>query len=163
MRLDRPRVGDAPARHRVHHLAIPPEPAGAEATLRRIAEDGIVVVSTGGGDYTHPKGVAVKVEGGYRVSGRKSFVSQSPVGAVLSTMFVYDDPARGLRVLNMSVPFASEGVHVVERWDTLGIRGTSSHDVDFEDVSSRTSGCLPIAPTARSTPRCRSSPASASS
>ena len=27
---------------------------GAEATLRRIAEDGIVVVSTGGGDYTHP-------------------------------------------------------------------------------------------------------------
>ena len=91
-------------------------------------------MSTGGGDYTHPRGTAVKVDGGYRVSGRKSFVSQAPVGAVLSTMFVYDDPARGLRVLNMSVPFASEGVTIVERWDTMGMRGTSSHDVDFDDV-----------------------------
>ncbi|MET0326904.1 MAG: acyl-CoA dehydrogenase family protein [Ilumatobacteraceae bacterium] len=107
---------------------------GAEATLRRIAEDGIVVVSTGGGDYTHPRGTAVKVDGGYRVSGRKSFVSQSPVGAVLSTMFVLDDPDRGRRVLNMSVPVASEGVSIVERWDTLGMRGTASHDVDFDDV-----------------------------
>ena len=108
--------------------------SGAEATLRRIAEDGIVVVSTGGGDYTDPRGTAVKVDGGYRVSGRKSFVSQAPVGAVLSTMFVHDDPDRGPRVLNMSVPFASDGVHIVERWDTLGMRGTSSHDVEFDDV-----------------------------
>ena len=34
----------------------------------------------------------------------------------------------------MSVPFASDGVRIVERWDTLGMRGTSSHDVDFDDV-----------------------------
>src|SRR6185503_212277 len=84
--------------------------------------------------YTDPRGTAVKVDGGYRVSGRKAFVSQAPVGAVLSTMFVYDDPERGLRVLNMSVPFASEGVTVIERWDTMGMRGTSSHDVEFDDV-----------------------------
>jgi alkylation response protein AidB-like acyl-CoA dehydrogenase len=76
----------------------------------------------------------VKVDGGYRVSGRKSFVSQAPVGTVLSTMFVLEDPERGRRVLNMSVPFASDGVSIVERWDTLGMRGTSSHDVDFDDV-----------------------------
>ena len=29
---------------------------GAEATLRRVAEEGILLVSTGGGDYTHPRG-----------------------------------------------------------------------------------------------------------
>lgn len=107
---------------------------GAEATLRRVAEDGIVLVSTGGGDYTHPRGTAVRVEGGYRVNGRKTFVSQSPAGTVLSTMFTYDDSERGLRVLNMSVPFASEGVRIEEHWDTLGMRGTASHDVTFDDV-----------------------------
>ena len=50
---------------------------GAEATLRRIADEQIVLVSTGGGDFTHPAGEAVAVDGGYRVSGRKRFVSQS--------------------------------------------------------------------------------------
>lgn len=107
---------------------------GAEATLRRVAEDGIVLVSTGGGDYTHPSGTAVRTEGGFRVNGRKTFVSQSPAGTVMSTMFAYDDPERGMRVLNMSVPFTSDGVHVDEHWDTLGMRGTASHDVTFDDV-----------------------------
>jgi len=107
---------------------------GAEATLKRIAEEGIVLVSTGGGDYTRPRGEAVKVEGGYRVSGRKPFASQSPVGAVLSTMFVLDDPDEGKRVLNMSVPIASEGVTVLDNWDTLGMRGTGSNDVVLENV-----------------------------
>jgi alkylation response protein AidB-like acyl-CoA dehydrogenase len=107
---------------------------GAEATLRRIAEEGIVVVSTGGGDYTEPNGVAKKVDGGFRVSGRKSFVSQSPEGTVISTMFRYEDAERGTRVLNMAVPFAAPGVAIEPNWDTLGMRGTASHDVTFDDV-----------------------------
>ena len=107
---------------------------GAEATLRRIAEEGIVLVSTGGADFTHPRGSAVKVDGGYRVSGRKIFASQSPVGTVLSTMFAYEDPEAGLRVLNMAVPVASEGVTVLDNWNTLGMRGTASNDIVIEDV-----------------------------
>ncbi len=107
---------------------------GAEATLRRVAEEGIVLVSTGGGDFTHPKGEATKVEGGYRVSGRKRFASQSTVGTVMSTMFEFDDPEEGRRVLNMAVPFASDGVTVLDNWNTLGMRGTASNDVVLEDV-----------------------------
>ena len=107
---------------------------GAEATLRRIVDDGIVLVSTGGGDFTRPRGEAVKVDGGYRVSGRKMFASQSPAGDVLSTMFVYDDPERGKRVLNMAVPVKIDGVTVHDNWDTLGMRGTGSNDVTIENV-----------------------------
>jgi alkylation response protein AidB-like acyl-CoA dehydrogenase len=107
---------------------------GAEATLRRIATEQIVLVSTGGGDFTHPAGEAVAVDGGYRVSGRKRFVSQSTGGAVMSTMFPYTDPERGMRVLNMAVPLASEGVVVADNWDVLGMRGTASDDVELTDV-----------------------------
>ena len=52
----------------------------------------------------------------------------------MSTMFAYEDPERGMRVLNMAVPFASEGVAVAETWDAMGMRGTASHDVLLEDV-----------------------------
>jgi alkylation response protein AidB-like acyl-CoA dehydrogenase len=107
---------------------------GAEATLRRVAEEGILLVSTGGGDYTHPRGEAVRVDGGYRVSGTKRFASQSRFGTVLSTMFTYDDPERGRRVLNVAVPVAAEGVTVADNWDTLGMRGTASNDVTIDDV-----------------------------
>lgn len=107
---------------------------GAEATLRRVADEGILLVSTGGGDYTHPRGEAVKVDGGYRVSGTKRFASQSRHGTVLSTMFTYDDPEQGRRVLNLAVPVAADGVTVADNWDTLGMRGTASHDIAIEDV-----------------------------
>jgi alkylation response protein AidB-like acyl-CoA dehydrogenase len=107
---------------------------GAEATLRRVADEAIVLVSTGGADYTTPRGIAVAVEGGYRVSGRKVFASQVPAGDVFSTMFAFDDPEQGQRVLNMAVPVRAEGVRVIETWDTLGMRGTGSHDVEFTDV-----------------------------
>jgi alkylation response protein AidB-like acyl-CoA dehydrogenase len=107
---------------------------GAEATLRRINDEGIVLVSTGGADFTHPRGSAVRTEGGYLVTGRKIFVSQSPAGTVMSTMFAYDDPERGLRVLNMAVPLSSPGVEVIESWDAMGMRGTASNDVALNDV-----------------------------
>jgi acyl-CoA dehydrogenase len=106
----------------------------AEATLRRVADEGIVLVSTGGADFTRPRGEAVKVDGGFEVSGRKIFCSQAPVGDVMSTMFAYDDPEEGRIVLNMAVPIKVDGVTVLDNWDTLGMRGTGSHDIDVEKV-----------------------------
>jgi acyl-CoA dehydrogenase len=107
---------------------------GAEATLRRIVDDGIVLISTGGADFTRPRGKATKVDGGYSVSGRKVFCSQVPVGDVFSTMFAFDDPEQGQRVLNMAVPVAADGVVVLDNWDTLGMRGSGSNDVEMTDV-----------------------------
>ena len=106
---------------------------GAEATLRRVANERIVLLSTGGADFTHPRGAATKVDGGYRVSGHKVFASQSPAGTVMSTMFTYDDPERGRRVLNTAVPIA-DGVRIIDTWDALGMRGTASNDIIVDDV-----------------------------
>lgn len=107
---------------------------GAEATLKRVATEGIVLVSTGGADLTRPRGEATKVDGGYRVSGHKIFASQSPVGTVMSTMFGFVDSDGSRRVLNMAVPIASDGVSVLDNWDTLGMRGTASNDILLDDV-----------------------------
>jgi alkylation response protein AidB-like acyl-CoA dehydrogenase len=107
---------------------------GAEATLRRVAEEDILLVSTGGGDYTHPRGEAVRVDGGYRVSGHKRFASQSRHGTVMSTMFTFDDPEQGRRVLNVALPIAADGVTVADNWNTLGMRGTASDDILVEDA-----------------------------
>lgn len=107
---------------------------GAEATLRRVADEGIVLVSTGGADQTRPRGEAVKVDGGYLVSGRKIFASQAPVGAVMSTMFPADDPAEGRVVLNLAVPLAADGVTILDTWDAMGMRGTGSHDIELRGV-----------------------------
>jgi alkylation response protein AidB-like acyl-CoA dehydrogenase len=107
---------------------------GAEATLKRIVDDRIVLVSTGGADFTRPRGRAVPVDGGYRVTGRKVFASQVPVGDVFSTMFVLDADDGTPTVLNMAVPVKADGVTVLENWDSLGMRGTASHDVEITDV-----------------------------
>lgn len=107
---------------------------GSEGPLRKIAEDGWVIASTGGGDLTRPKGTATKTDGGYLLNGHKRFVSQAPEATVMGAMFAFDDPDQGMRVLNIGVPFAAPGVDVFETWDTLGMRGTASHDVIFTDV-----------------------------
>ncbi|HTF53799.1 MAG TPA: acyl-CoA dehydrogenase family protein [Pseudonocardia sp.] len=105
-----------------------------EPLLRRIAEEQIVLISTGASDWLDSSGTAEQVEGGYRVTGRKIFGSGSPAGTLLVTSAVYDDPAHGPSVLHFPVPIAAEGVTVLNNWRTLGMRATGSHDVLLENV-----------------------------
>ena len=106
----------------------------AEGVLRRVAAEGLVIATSGGSDWLWPSTVAtVDAEGGYRVSGRKVFCSQAPGASVLSTCAVVGEGDEA-EVLHFSVPLGAEGVRLVETWDTLGMRGTASHDLVFEDV-----------------------------
>ena len=107
---------------------------GAEGLLKRVVDERIVLVSTGGSDFTRPNGTATRVEGGYRVTGRKIFASQVPVGDVFSTLFTYEDHDAGRQVLGMGIPVSSDGVEIIETWDTMGMRGTGSHDVQMTDL-----------------------------
>jgi alkylation response protein AidB-like acyl-CoA dehydrogenase len=107
--------------------------AAVESMLRRVASDGIVIVSTGGTDGPRPTGVAQRVDGGWRVSGRKTLASQAPAGDILATWFPVEE-AGGRIVLGMAIPLATTGVTVLDTWDALGMRGTGSHDIVLEDV-----------------------------
>lgn len=103
----------------------------AEGVLRRIADEGIVIATSGGSDWLWPSTVAVPDGDGYRVSGRKVFCSQAPGATVLSTSATVEGTDE---VLHFSVPLADEHVELVETWDTLGMRGTASHDLVFDGV-----------------------------
>jgi alkylation response protein AidB-like acyl-CoA dehydrogenase len=108
--------------------------AAAEGVLRRAASEGLILMTSGGSDGLWPTATAVKEDGGYRVTGRKRFCSQAPVADVLTTMAAYDDPAEGRVVLAVSIPTGSDGFRIVDSWDTLGMRATSSHDVQLDGV-----------------------------
>lgn len=105
---------------------------GAETALRRIA-DGLVVATSGGSDWVCPSTTAVEVEGGYRFDGRKTFCSQAPGAGAISTSATVGEGADAV-VLHATVPLSAPGVRIVETWDTLGMRGTASHDIVFDGV-----------------------------
>jgi alkylation response protein AidB-like acyl-CoA dehydrogenase len=105
-----------------------------EAMLKRVAAEKLVLVSTGGSDWLDGSGKLVKVDGGYRLSGRKIFSSGVPVGDFLMTTGIYDDPENGKTVFHFPVSLKAEGVKILETWRTLGMRGTGSNDIELTDV-----------------------------
>jgi acyl-CoA dehydrogenase len=105
----------------------------AEKILRKVA-DGAVLISTGASDWVDSNGAARRVEGGFRVTARKSPVSACEVGDVLVTSIHWADAPDGPQVIHCAVPFSADGVRIEQTWDTLGMRATGSHTVVLDDV-----------------------------
>jgi len=110
------------------------EGGAMEPVLRRVAAQETILVTSGGSDWLAGSGRAEKVDGGYRVTGRKVFASGAPCGDLFMTMAVYDDPEGGPTVLHFAIPFDAPGLEVQDTWHTLGMRGTGSHDVVLDGV-----------------------------
>jgi alkylation response protein AidB-like acyl-CoA dehydrogenase len=107
---------------------------GGEETLRKIAENQPVLVSTGARDWLESNGEVERVKGGYRVTARKHFASQSAHGDLLVTSAPFEHPDAGWKVLHFSVPFAVDGLSTMGDWMAMGMRGTGSHTVKLENV-----------------------------
>lgn len=102
--------------------------------LPRVANEQLVLVSTGARDWLESNGDVRAVEGGFRVSARKAFASGSPAGNVAVTSAPYEDPEAGWQVLHFAVPMNAEGVRLEDDWRTHGMRATGSQTVVFDDV-----------------------------
>lgn len=115
-----------------HQVAIPAwrfthqKVAAVEPLLRRVANERIILLSSGGSDWIAGSGKAEKVEGGYRITARKIFTSSAPAGDLLMTAAVDEEKNE---VLHFGVPMNSPHVMILDTWHTLGMRGTGSHDV----------------------------------
>jgi acyl-CoA dehydrogenase len=107
---------------------------GPEGMLKRVAAEKLVLVSTGGSDWLAGSGKLEKVEGGYRMTGRKIFGSGVLAGDVLMTTGVYDDPKDGPTVIHFPLSLKAEGVKILDTWKVHGMRATGSQDVMLENV-----------------------------
>ncbi len=110
---------------------------------RRIVEEGKVYAqpfSEGGAaaaGVTAFQTTARKVEGGWVVNGRKIFASlagHADYYGVLCTEVKESGELRRRDTLYLAVPREARGLRVVGDWDPLGMRGTVSRNLLFEEV-----------------------------
>ena len=111
---------------------------------RRILEDGAIYAqpfSEGGAAAAGFKAfgtVSLKVQGGWRVTGKKIFASLAGhadyYGVLCTALQSPDDPQLKRNTMYMAVPANAEGVRVEGPWDPLGMRGTVSRTLIFENV-----------------------------
>jgi alkylation response protein AidB-like acyl-CoA dehydrogenase len=79
--------------------------------------------------------LAHKVDGGYRINGRKIFVSLSGAADFYGVLCTLDKPGAGLRdTLYLAVPAEAPGLSIGGDWDPLGMRGTVSRNLLLQDV-----------------------------
>src|SRR3954470_13856726 len=71
--------------------------------------------------------LAAKVDGGWRINGKKIFASLSGAADYYGVLCTEDKPGRSMRdTLYLAVPADTAGVTVTGDWDPLGMRGTVS-------------------------------------
>jgi len=108
--------------------------APVEGLLKRVVAERIQLLSSGGSDWLDGSGKAVKVDGGYRIYARKIFASGAPSANLFMTGAIDEDAPDGPTMLQFGIPMSAAGVSIKETWDTMGMRGTGSHDVLLDDV-----------------------------
>ncbi|WRP06993.1 acyl-CoA dehydrogenase family protein [Rossellomorea aquimaris] len=98
------------------------------ALINRAASEPATGSPTRGG---LPETKAVKIEEGWKVSGRKSFTSMARIlDYSLVSATIGDTEEKGFFLVNHDL----EGVSIEETWDTMSMKGTGSDDLVLTDV-----------------------------
>ena len=87
-----------------------------------------------GSDAAAQRTIAVKTDSGWRIQGTKNWITNGPVSDVM-VLFAMTDKEQGSRGISaFIVPMKTEGVRCGEPDDKLGIRGSKSSQVFFDDA-----------------------------
>ncbi|WP_239154356.1 acyl-CoA dehydrogenase family protein [Amycolatopsis sp. FDAARGOS 1241] len=68
------------------------------------------------------------------LTGRKNFATNTSVATHCSTTARYEDADGGPRLLLCQIALDQPGVRIHQTWDTMGMRGTQSNDVELTEV-----------------------------
>ncbi|MGG3583407.1 acyl-CoA dehydrogenase family protein [Priestia megaterium] len=78
-----------------------------------------------------PETTAVKTKEGWRINGRKTFTTMSPV----LNYFLVKASIEGEEEIGLFlIPRETSGLSIEETWDMIAMRGTGSHDLVLENV-----------------------------
>lgn len=107
-----------------------------EALLRSAAE-GEVIWAAVTAEFGSPnlmqdaRTKAERVEGGFRITGRKNFGTNTAIATHCSTSARYDDPDKGPLLLMLKASLRDPNVRIHLTWNMMGMRATQSNDVEF--------------------------------
>ena len=98
-----------------------------------------------GTDNLHPFTEATRVTDGYRIDGHKMFVTMSPIATHLGmNLRMRDD--RGDHLVTTLLPIDTPGIEPQDDWDALGMRGSGSQSVRFNEVIVPAASVRPLGP-----------------
>ena len=110
----------------------------APEVRREIFYSDAVGVSAGS---ANPRGRAVAVPGGYRVTGHWFFASGCMHSSALhGACRVFDDNetprlrATGEQEIRIAFFYPKSQARIIDTWDVTGMRGTGSHDIEVDDL-----------------------------
>jgi alkylation response protein AidB-like acyl-CoA dehydrogenase len=114
--------------------------ATKERLAKLVARDGKLI----GGNFSEPTtsglvGTPVpltrarRVDGGYRITGRKAFASMIAAADYVMVMAYPDEATTPTAAMLLLVPPDAQGRRVEKTWDTLGMRATRSDSMILED------------------------------
>ena len=106
--------------------------------MRKIAAGEVVICNSGtepGTNQRHPFTEAVRVSGGWKLNGRKTFGTLSPVATHFAVFAKIHTPSAngGLSIGAVSVTQGMQGFEIKENWDAMGMRASGSHELVFTD------------------------------
>jgi alkylation response protein AidB-like acyl-CoA dehydrogenase len=109
--------------------------------FRRVVQDGAIYAQPFSEGSAAAAGkapfgtLAAKVDGGWKINGRKIFASLSGAAHYYGVLCTEDKPGSSMRdTLSIAVPAEVPGFTITGDWDPLGMRGTVSRTLVFKDV-----------------------------
>lgn len=124
------------------------ETKALETPLRAIAAGKMRICATAtepGTDNLHPMTEARADADGYVINGHKIFVTMSPIATHLGMNLRMRDDA-GDHLVSTMLPMNAPGLQPQDDWDALGMRGSGSQSVVFDNVRIDKTGLRRLGP-----------------
>jgi alkylation response protein AidB-like acyl-CoA dehydrogenase len=121
-----------------------------EAQLQQIVSGQMTICATAtepGTDNLHPLTEATPLDDGWRIDGFKMFVTGSPIAShIAMNLRVKGRDDKPDSINSVIMPMATKGIEPQDDWNAMGMRGSGSQSIRFNDVRVPKPAVNPVGP-----------------